>query len=164
MDPADEPWYISPDLYRPVLTDITEDTLDHVAKELNYEDSWRIDEPKKGNGCVSSGLVYGRNSRIFLPLTVETPDGKISRTVIFLVDTTSPYTYVSRMTLCLLGKSPGNTSDRSIELKIEDGTVWAHKSRDSFSKIDILGSDFFFSTYRNFQLTIEYGCRHVELG
>jgi len=96
LNPED---YIFPENYHNDLSDISnircyKDLENHLGV---------VNLSKITQKCVLpiDGIFYGPNSRIFIPLVLN--KNGICVHVIFLLDTTSPYTYISRLTFEALG-------------------------------------------------------------
>lgn len=102
------------------------------------------------------GIVWGVNKRIFVSLAVEI--AKKKKNVIFLVDTGSPHTYISRDVLVAMGYESvseeviGNVNGHEHELIISP-TI-AGKDETDFRDLNILGGNFL--TQARAELTVNY--------
>ena len=103
-----------------------------------------------------SGIVWGDNKRIFVSLAVEI--AKKKKEVIFLVNTGSPHTYISRDVLEAMGyeceseEIIGKVNGHQHELKISATNT--EKDDSDFGDVNILGGNFL--TQTRAVLTVNY--------
>ena len=96
-----------------------------------------------------SGVLFGEGLRAFVPLVLD--NGKKKIDVVFLVDTGSPTTFISDLTLKSLGMEFQGVP---VKLNINGYNFSVEQSRDHFMDINVLGSDFMWFT--NATLTVKY--------
>ena len=86
-----------------LLTDLTEKLLyDDIAKLLGVS---YLADTQKPYAKEVSGIIYGKNERLLISLVVEIKNKR--KDVIFIVDTGSPFTYISRNVLDSMGYEAG---------------------------------------------------------
>lgn len=137
-----------------LLMDVKKKHLtEEIAKKLGVSYLSDSDKPKLAE---VHGIVWGDNKRVFVSLAVEI--AKRKKNVIFLVDTGSPHTYISRDVLEAMGyECPaeeiiGNVNGHEHELKISP--VVSGKDETDFRDINILGGNFL--TQARAVLTVNY--------
>lgn len=135
--PLDPENYIPPSCYDVLITDIDDNDLRNVAKELGLEQYSDTGEPAV---FPVDGKIYGRNHRLFVPLIVEKKGKRIY--VMFLYDTGSPYTYLRQETWTALGYSGDVDIPSTTDAKVHNTIIPVSLSRAHFHNVDLLGQDF----------------------
>lgn len=164
IDPTDIPEYIPPDEFDVTLPDITNETFKDVAEELAIDPKWktkRVHEWEKIKFPVY-GTIYGRNLRPFIPLVVETmkKEDPENRKVIFLINTASPYTFLTKDVFAALGYDERNGG---ANLRIHGQPLWVEPSHSHFAHVNILGGDYL-RAIENMQVNLYYRTRAVSIG
>ena len=143
INPGDEgtPWVDpSSDL---MLSDITEEVLTaDVASMLGVTHLMAV----SADDVVwpVRALLYGVFSRVMVSLVVSAPraSGQAARSlnVIFLVDTGSPYTFISQSTYEALGYS--DSLPKAAQLRVHGANITVQPSHSHFKDVNVLGTDF----------------------
>lgn len=120
--------------YDVLITDIGEADFRRLSFELGVE---RLSVAETWEFPVR-GVVYGENSRMFVPLVVS--KRSTHRNVIFLYDTASPSTYLRRDTLEALGYK--EMALDTADVLIHGVRVAVRLSKGDFENVDLLGQDF----------------------
>jgi hypothetical protein len=124
--------------YDVFINDIGENDFDQFALELEFPA--RVAALKTDSPIPVSpydGLVRGLSSRVFVVLPVVRKEWRVS--VLFLVDTGSPYTYIREQTMAMLGL---DNIPQTLQVKIGICDLGVGLSRGHFYNIDLLGCDF----------------------
>jgi hypothetical protein len=121
--------------YDVLITDISDTDLSRLGSELGI---MRLSQATSDILFPVTGVVYGRNSRLFVPLVVEKRSKRIN--VLFLYDTGSPGTFLRHDTLQALGFVESIPDETDIIIQGERVTV--SPSRSHYENVDLLGQDF----------------------
>ncbi|MDX1904529.1 MAG: hypothetical protein SFU27_10260 [Thermonemataceae bacterium] len=127
--------YILPNEYDVLITDINDNDLESVGRELNVA---RLSSAEGEGSFPVRGIMYGGNVRMFVPLVVKKRGVKVN--AIFLIDSGSPNTYLRQDTLASLGFIESMPFDTSAHIHGYQMTVY--RSRGHFENVDLLGQDF----------------------
>lgn len=140
----DDSSFISPQLEDIMLTDVSEkDVRESIAQglETTYlgvstgEPSW-----------PARGIVYGKNKRLFINLFVKLRASDPEKNVIFLVDTSSPNTFLCATAMSSLLPPDNPLPDQLrgfIHGKLH-GSINLSPPSSHFSEINVLGTDFMY--------------------
>ena len=89
-------------------------------------------------------LLYGVFSRVMVSLVVTAPraSGEAARSVnvIFLLDTGSPFTFISQRTYKALGYS--DSLPKAAQLRVHGASITVKPSHSHFVDVNVLGTDF----------------------
>lgn len=135
--PLDPENYIPPSCYDVLISDINNEDLDNVAKELGLQQYSDTVEPAV---FPVDGKIYGDNHRLFVPLIVEKKNVRIY--VMFLYDTGSPHTYLRQETWTALGYSGDVDIPSTTDAMIHNTIIPVSLSRAHFHNVDLLGQNF----------------------
>ncbi len=128
----------NPDHFDVLLGDIDEEDLrTEIAEELGIDFLSNATSPPR---LPVHGFLFGRHSRPMVSLSVERRTRAVN--VFFLVDTGSPYTYLSPASLNELGFK--DSLPNSFQPKVHGVKLTAYTSPQDkhFKDLNILGSDF----------------------
>lgn len=126
-----------------------------IQHELGTEFLASVD-PQSAPAWPVRGVLFGEQSRVILGLTVK--KGDLARSVFFVLDTRSPFTYLSSTTMRALGlKEP---LPRSLHADVQGLEMVVYASPKA-SGLNFLGSSFL--TSHNCQLHVDYSALVAEL-
>lgn len=146
----DDPEDISPQDIDVLLSDLGENDLKgDVARELSTEYLGTVDIDSTPAWPVE-GVVYGRHFRVILQLTVKRRGQ--ARSVLFLLDTGSPFTYVNPSTLYALGFKDSLPLSFQAEIHGQKMTVYCSPQTSHFKDINLLGCDFLRATQSDLRI------------
>lgn len=133
--------FIPPELEEIMLLDVKEENVrEDIARELavEYLGEASTVEPL----WAVSGVLWGSNHRLFVNLAVKYKQGT-AKNVIFLVDTSSPHTFLCPSAMNAILPSGSNLPSK-INGNIQDAVYSINLSppNSHFSDINILGMDF----------------------
>ncbi len=142
----DPPGYIKPSLQDMLLTDITADELLLIANLLEVE--YLSPATTFPGSFPVSGRIHGTHKRLMVNLVCRRA-GKNAKpiNIVFLVDTGSPFSYLSGTAMdALIGKTGSNI------VKAMDVVLHSHKSilchlspiDKHFADVNVLGMDFIY--------------------
>jgi hypothetical protein len=140
----DPPGYIKPSLQDMLLTDITAEELLTIAKRLEVD----YLGPAAEFPCSfpNSGLIHGNNKRLMVSLSCcRKKENSKPINIIFLIDTGSPYTFLSDKAMEALFGQRGCNIDTTMDVMIHTKKVIVcHLSPHDkhFSDVNVLGMDF----------------------
>ena len=140
----DPPGYIEPSLQDMLLTDITAEELLKIAERLGVD----YLGPAAEFPCSfpKSGKIHGNNKRLMVSLSCcRKKENSKPINIIFLIDTSSPNTFLSDKAMEALAGKPGcnigSTMDVSIQsLKNIECHISPHDKH--FADVNVLGADF----------------------
>ena len=132
--------------YDVLITDILDDNYPDIERQLECPP--RLTPVLVDGPFPVRGVLYGRNMRLVVSLTVfrsrQRAEDEKGVTVIFVIDTGSPATYVRAGTLRALGLDPAAQSMRAaLRLRVQGLSLPVSVSSNHFSNVDLLGQDFF---------------------
>ena len=142
IDPSGESSWVDPNNMDIMLTDIDEEQLRvAVAEKLGVVYLSRV--PADSARFPVRGAVYGRMERSMVSLVVLRQATGMAVCVIFLVDTSSAYTYLSPAVYAALGYA--DSIPKATELKVHGiAAIVSPSPVDShFADVNVLGQDFF---------------------
>lgn len=141
-----------------LLIDVGERELrTDIAREFATEFLAEAD-PEASPHWPITGIVYGRYFRVMVELTVTRRN--MARRVFFLLDTGSPFTYLSPTTLQALGFN--DSLPESFQASVhEQMTVYSSPQTSHFKDINMLGSDFLRG--EKCQLAVDYRLLTAEI-
>ena len=147
VNPGDEgTTWVDPSSSDLMLSDITEEVL--IADIASMLDVTHL-APASADDMVwpVRALLYGIFSRAMVSLVVsaaraKAAAGKAARNVnvIFLVDTGSPYTFISQSTFVALGYN--DSLPRTASLCVHGVNMTVQPSHSHFKDVNVLGTDF----------------------
>jgi predicted aspartyl protease len=109
------------------------------------------------------GMTFGENARILVKAIVSRSSRQslqfTSLNVIMLVDTGSPYVYLTENTWEALGVRVEDLPNGQAYVKINGMRVLAHVSSNHFEDIDVLGSSFL----KNCVMVVDYPEQTAEI-
>lgn len=145
---AMEPISLPAQAFDVLITDIKASDLSVIGSELGVRRLASV--PADGTFPVS-GIIYGPNHRVFVPLTVRYAHGSAVN-VLFLLDTGAPSSFLRMDTLTALGfvdfiPSTANVFVQGVKVSV--GVSHGH-----FHNVDLLGQDFLFRV--GAKLTVDY--------
>lgn len=140
--------------YDVLITDIADEDFTRIARELGIS---RLTPGQIPFPLEIDGMLYGYNSRVFVPLVVEKRG--VSLNVLFLVDTGSPGTFLRQDTLHSLGYT--ECVPDQLDVSIQGDLCTVRVSCRHYENVDLLGQDFLRSAKA--LLTIDYAKMTVKL-
>lgn len=159
--------YVAVESFDVLLTDLKAEDIARIAvgqgvKHLSPAKHQNIDAPTT---TIIKGTTFGENARILVMAVVSRSSSKQSQQVIsplnvaMLVDTGSPYVFLTAKTWSILGVKREDLPNDQAYVKINGVRVFAHMSGNHFQDIDILGASFL----KFCKLTVDYPEATVEL-
>ena len=163
----DPPGYINPSLQDFLLTDITANELLTIAADI-IEVEYLGPAAEFPCSFPTSGIIHGNNKRLMISLSClkEGNDSKPIN-VIFLINTSSPNTFLCDKAMEALGGKPGCNRRQTMDVMIhsEKSIVCYLSPHDKhFSDVNVLGMDFLSKNLlslsmdykrKSFQLTVK---------
>lgn len=141
------------------LTDVGEHELrTDIAREFTTEFLASADLLSTPQWPIS-GIVYGRYFRVIVELTVKRHS--MARSVFCLLNTGSPFTYLSPSTLQALGFNDSLPESLQASVHGQQMTVYSSPQTSPFKDINVLGSDFL--SREQCQLSVDYKLLTAEL-
>ena len=135
--PVDPVGHIPPSCYDVFITDIDEKDLSAISDELDVQQLGTAENV--GQIDSITGIFYGENFRLFIPMVVERRGKRIW--VLFLFDTGSPHTFLRKETWKALGYSGQVDIPASVNVGINDiPTAVSMSKGDTLENVDLLGS------------------------
>ena len=114
----------------------------------------------KPSTTVLKGTTFGENARILVAAVVSRTNGELSPVnAIMLVDTGSPYVFLTAKTWNAIGVKVEDLPNGEAYVKINGVRVLAHVSSNHFEDIDVLGASFL----KSCKLTVDYPEQAAEL-
>ena len=159
----DPPGYIKPSLQDMLLTDITAEQLLVVAERLEVE--YLSSAANFPGSFPASGVIYGLNKRLMVNLVCRR-QGKstTSLNIVFLINTGSPVSYLSKKAMeALIGKPGSNIVNQLPVMVHSDNVIACHLSpRDKhFADVNVLGMNFL--SENMLSLSMNYKAKSFEL-
>ena len=116
---------------------------------------------KEDTPTVLKGTTFGENARILVAAVVSrTKQGDSnSLNVIMLVDTGSPYVFLTARTWNSIGVKVEDLPNDQAYVKINGVRVLAHVSSNHFEDIDVLGASFL----KNCKMLVDYPEQNAQL-
>jgi hypothetical protein len=142
----DPPGYIKPSLQDMLLTDITAEELLLVANLLDVE---YLSAANTFPGSFpATGRIHGPHKRLMVNIVCRR-EGKNTKpiNIVFLVDTGSPFSYLSGKAMdALIGKAGSNIVQAMDVLLHSDKPILCHLSPidKHFADVNVLGMDFIY--------------------
>ena len=136
--------------YDVLITDIAEEDFARIGEDFGI---LRLSPAEVQPPQEVQGVLYGYNSRVFVPLVVEKKGVRVN--VLFLIDTGSPGTFLRQDTLDCL-----HVHDQS-DVVIQGQACTVRVSCRHYENVDLLGQDFLNSARA--LLTIDYAKNAVKL-
>ena len=125
-----------------VVTDIHGDTIRKIeidgVKHLSLADSTCVLPYDTEKTMI--GVTFGEHDRVLIRAVLASK-GKFVN-AIMLVDTGSPFTFLTEETFEALGINLQERSIDSVWIVIGGRTVCVHESKGHFKEVDVLGTDF----------------------
>jgi hypothetical protein len=150
----DNPSFIPPSEFDVVLNDIVDEDFKAIGDELGAH---RL-TPAAADGVLpASGILYGTNKRVFLPLTVRKKDTCVN--VLFLLDTGSATTFLRTDTFRALGFAESIPKETNVH--VHGVALPVSLSHGHFDTVDLLGQDFLSATRG--KLVVDYGSLTVTV-
>jgi len=118
-----------------LLTDVTESQFHSVEIELNVQNGT---ETNKTHKYPVQGVIMGSYGRMWIPLIVCKRNKSFH--TIFLYNTGSPYTHLSKFILEKIGYT--DNIPESIVVNINGVNLTVYLSKNHFENINLLGQDF----------------------
>lgn len=140
--------------YDVLITDIADEDFTRIARELGVS---RLTPGRIPLSQEVNGILYGYNSRVFVPLVVEKRGVCVN--ALFLVDTGSPGTFLRQDTLHSLGYK--ESVPDQLDVSIQGDLCTVRVSCRNYENVDLLGQDFLRSVRA--LLTIDYAEKTVKL-
>ena len=149
--------YIPASAYDVLITDIHESDMVDIGSVLGHTNLADALLDGGGEQFPVLGTIYGRNRRLFVPLTVA----KLGKCAwcLFLIDTGSPYTYLCQDTLAALGYK--ESVPNLVSVKINGMNCEVAPSHGHFGNVNLLGQDFMHDA--RCKLYVDYSERSVRL-
>jgi len=148
--------FISPNKYDIMLTDIKKEDLRDYSRQFGFEYN-AVSKEKYVAFPVQGIIAEGTHSRLLIPLTVHYK--KVYVKTLFLVDTVSPYVFLSQDTFNVLEIS--DTITVGINLLIQGKPAVAHLSTNHFSDINVIGATYL--SKHSLHLSVRYDINKVLL-
>lgn len=156
INPSDD---ISPRDVDVLLIDVGERELrTDIAREFSTEFLATAD-PAATPLWPITGFVYGRYFRVMVELIVKRRN--MARRVFFLLDTDSPFTFLSPSTLQALGFNDSLPESFQASVHGQQMTLYCSPQTSHFSDINMLGSDFL--SREQCQLCVDYRLLTAEI-
>lgn len=157
-DIHDPPDYIKPSLQDILLTDITPEVIVKIAKKLKVEYLSRADSVPAS--FPVEGLIHGNNKRLMVNLVCQRfgNHNAPAVNVIFLIDTGSPYSFLSPEAMeALVGQSGSNIPDQMDVLIHSTKTTACEVSPQDkhFADVNVLGMDFLYKNGLGLKLNVD---------
>lgn len=135
---SDAKEFVSPSKFETTLSDVDQDVLSRpMSQQLHVQYLSQVQHPQYSN--VITGYVHGNMYRPVVNVVMTSCDNvEYGINVIFVIDTASPYTYISRVVaraLCLSDDENGKFT------MVHGRRTYIHESRNNFSHVNILGGD-----------------------
>lgn len=118
-----------------LLTDVTETLFHSIEMDLGIKNGTRTTQHPE---YPIVGMITGSYYRMWIPLIVRKRD--VSVHAIFLYDTGSPFTHLSKEIMELLGYTH-HTPDMTL-VNIHGVNINVYLSKNHFQNINLLGQDF----------------------
>jgi len=135
--------FVRPDDFDVLLKDMTESDL-HQMGQLEGVGYLNVSSAKPS--FPAEGLIMGAHRRFMVNLLVRRRSGSDYRNVIFMVDTGSPYTFLSAAAMsAMMVDGPGKNVPVMMRLEIHgDQSIVCYLSPPDkhFAEINLLGTDF----------------------
>jgi hypothetical protein len=144
----DPPGYIEPSCQDLLLTDITAENLPDIARD-NFEIDYLSAAQFPGQ-FPAKGHLVGVNHRLMINLVCRRPSGQEvpALNVVFLIDTGSPVSYLSKRAVeALIGKRSEHFP-RTFKVVIHNGLTTEcniSPSGSHFEDVNVLGMDYLFN-------------------
>jgi len=138
-DSSWEKWAVQPSEYDILLTDIDDNELKKIGKEQGIENLSPGSFPSPA--FPVRGVIYGIQKRLMICLACRRA-GKINAPIVnvwFLVDTGSPYTFLSKQTTTRLAGSDAVDDYVRVAIQIQESIIESHLSHAHFSEVNLLG-------------------------
>ena len=141
--------------YDVLITDIDASDFIKLHQELGVE---RLSHAESTGSFPAKGVVYGRNSRMFVPLVVSKRSTSVH--VLFLYDTCSPSTYIRKDTMEVLGYKDAIPDDADV--LIHGVRITVQLARGHFENVDLLGQDFMEKNEASVNLSYKEGVFEIH--
>lgn len=148
--------YISPNVYDVMLTDVNITDIKEYCRLFGFVYNSKSDAPSlifPVNGIVADGT----HGRVFIPMIVHYKKSYVR--TLFLVDTGSPYVYLTRDTFDVIGITDAFTV--GVNLFVHGKSAVAFLSTKHFSDINVIGASYF--TKHSLHLSVRYDISKVTL-
>jgi len=163
LDATDAPDYIPPNAFHVTIPDVDQAQLTAVVKyEFELEDTWWDSPVTSKPFFPMEVLIRGRYNRLYVPLIVASwRNMQAPKWVLFIIDTTSPHTYLSKATFLKLGYEADDAPRIDTEMMIHGYPITVAPSHSGFAEINILGQDYL--TFTKAELELYYECSYGQL-
>ena len=153
MDAKD---YVAVEHFDVLLTDLKAEDIARVK----IDEIQHLSAANEPSPTVLKGTTFGENARILVATVVSRTKGEFSPVnAIMLVDTGSPYVFLTAKTWNTIGVKVEDLPNDQAYVKINGVRVLAHVSSNHFEDIDVLGASFL----KNCKLTVDYPEQAAEL-
>ena len=150
--------YVSVKQFDVLLTDLKAENITHITNKNVQHLSSVIDVMPN-----LLGMTFGENAWILVKAIVSCSSKqgpqKPPVNVIMLVDTGSPYVFLTKQMWNALGMKLDDLPNKQAYVKINGMQVLMHVSSNHFEDIDVLGSSFL----KNCKMTVDYPEQVVEI-
>lgn len=154
MDAKD---YVAVEHFDVLLTDLKAEDIARVK----IDGIQHLSAAEASTTIILKGTTFGENARILVAAVVSRTKKDESNPVnaIMLVDTGSPYVFLTIKTWNALGVKIEDLPSDQAYVKINGVRVLAHVSTNHFEDVDVLGASFL----KNCKLIVDYPEQAVEL-
>lgn len=155
MDAKD---YVAVERFDVLLTDVTADDIDRIEIcGVRHLSGVTDDTP----ATLIKGITFGENYRILVTTVVNRSKQNQYNpvNVTMLVDTGSPYVFLSARTWNSIGVKVEELPNNQSHIMINGVRVLAHVSSNHFEYIDVLGASFL----KNCKMVVDYPKQSAEL-
>ena len=161
----ESPGYVEPSLQDLLLLDVKHDTLVEIGENMEIQ---YLGENNEKPLFPVTGLLFMPNVRLMVNLVCSRQKRNekhgLQLNIIFLVDTGSPVTYLSRQAMHALIGTDGTNTPKSLMVSVHDGTVViCHLSPQDkhFADVNVLGMDYL--STRQLSMNIDYKKKTVVM-
>jgi hypothetical protein len=154
-----DPGYIKPSLQNFLLTDLDTQALRNINENLAFESPPQTHFP--GSFPVE-GIIWSQNARLMVKLVCKTRKDSVPRSILFVVITGSPYTYLCQEAMASLIGTDCRTT-LSVELHTDNVIQLYVSPKDSdFAGVNVLGMDYLAKNKVN--LRMDYPASTFSIG
>ena len=138
------PGVVDPSQFDVLITDILDEDYPSIAGELGCVR--RLTPVETDGPFPVSGCIFGRNMRLFVPLTVfrrRANKAEVGVQVLFLLDTGSPATFMRKDTFAALDIDVDAQPMRiTPTFHVQGQSLPVSVSHSHFANVDLLGQDY----------------------
>ena len=153
----DAKYYVAVEHFDVLLTDLKAEDIARVK----IDGIQHLSAANKASPTILKGTTFGENARILVAAVVSRTKQDEFHPVnaIMLVDTGSPYVFLTAKTWNAIGVKVEDLRNDQAYVKINGVRVLAHVSSNHFEDVDVLGASFL----KNCKLAVDYPEQIAEL-